>query len=133
MVIRRGRRRSTLEIGAPVVFGRSGLRSRAGGGKEVQGACPLARVWGRECPTRGGRLVETVPPLQHDPNRAEDLLKVDCDEEGVGGDDAADAPRYLVATKGAQFPRGNCGGCDVINRGRIWKGVAKRFPRSRGF
>jgi len=27
------------------------------------------------------------------------VLKVDADEEGVGGDDAADALRYLVATK----------------------------------
>jgi hypothetical protein len=37
--------------------------------------------------------------LQHDPNRPEDVLKVDADEEGVGGDDCADALRYLVATK----------------------------------
>jgi len=37
--------------------------------------------------------------VQHDPNRPEDVLKVDADEEGVGGDDAADALRYLVATK----------------------------------
>jgi len=46
-----------------------------------------------------GRLVETLPALQHDPNRPEDVLKVDADEDGVGGDDAADALRYLVATK----------------------------------
>lgn len=45
------------------------------------------------------RLVETIPTLQHDPNRPEDVLKVDADEEGVGGDDAADCLRYLVATK----------------------------------
>ena len=37
--------------------------------------------------------------MQHDPNRPEDVLKVDADEEGVGGDDAADALRYLIATK----------------------------------
>lgn len=49
---------------------------------------------------RCGRLVETLPSLQHDPNRPEDVLKVDADEDGVGGDDAADALRYLVATKG---------------------------------
>ncbi len=48
---------------------------------------------------RCGRLVETLPGLQHDPNRPEDVLKVDADEDGVGGDDAADALRYLVATK----------------------------------
>ncbi|HWI57994.1 MAG TPA: terminase family protein [Bacillota bacterium] len=49
---------------------------------------------------RCARLVETLPNLQHDPNRPEDVLKVDADEDGVGGDDAADALRYLVATKG---------------------------------
>jgi hypothetical protein len=35
---------------------------------------------------RCGRLVETVPAMQHDPHRPEDVLKVDCDEEGVGGE-----------------------------------------------
>ena len=48
---------------------------------------------------RCGRLLECLPTLQHDPNRPEDVLKVDADEDGVGGDDAADALRYLVATK----------------------------------
>jgi len=45
------------------------------------------------------RLIETLPTLQHDPNRPEDVLKVDADEDGIGGDDATDALRYLVATK----------------------------------
>jgi hypothetical protein len=48
---------------------------------------------------RCGRLIETLPALQHDPNRPEDVLKVDCDEDGTGGDDCADCLRYLVATK----------------------------------
>jgi len=48
---------------------------------------------------RCGRLLETLPVLQHDPNRPEDVLKVDASEDGIGGDDAADALRYLVATK----------------------------------
>ena len=48
---------------------------------------------------RCGRLLETLPSLQHDPNRPEDVLKVDTDEDGIGGDDAADCLRYLVATK----------------------------------
>jgi phage terminase large subunit len=48
---------------------------------------------------RCGRLIETLPALQHDPNRPEDVLKVDADEDGVGGDDSADCLRYLVATK----------------------------------
>ena len=49
--------------------------------------------------SRCRRLIEALPMLQHDPNRPEDVLKVDADEDGVGGDDAADALRYLVATK----------------------------------
>ena len=48
---------------------------------------------------RCGRLIDCLPSLQHDPNRPEDVLKVDADEDGVGGDDTADALRYLVATK----------------------------------
>jgi hypothetical protein len=48
---------------------------------------------------RCARTVECLPSLQHDPNRPEDVLKVDADEDGVGGDDAADCLRYLVATK----------------------------------
>jgi hypothetical protein len=48
---------------------------------------------------RCGRLLETLPALQHDPNRPEDVLKVDTDEDGIGGDDTADALRYLVATR----------------------------------
>ncbi len=48
---------------------------------------------------RCARLVECLPSLQHDPSRPEDVLKVDADEDGVGGDDCADALRYLIATK----------------------------------
>jgi len=48
---------------------------------------------------RCGRLIECLPSLQHDPNRPEDVLEVDADEDGVGGDDTADFMRYLVATK----------------------------------
>jgi hypothetical protein len=40
-----------------------------------------------------------ISALQNDPNRPEDVLKVDADEDGAGGDDCADALRYLVATK----------------------------------
>lgn len=48
---------------------------------------------------RCARLIETLPILEHDPNRPEDVLKVDCDADGIGGDDAADALRYMIATK----------------------------------
>ena len=64
---------------------------------------PGERRAGRGCSfiERCARLIECLPSLQHDPNRPEDVLKVDADEDGVGGDDAADA-RYLVATKCAR-------------------------------
>jgi phage terminase large subunit len=55
--------------------------------------------------SRCGRLIETLPALQHDPNRPENVLKVDADEEGVGGDDCADCLRYMVATKVPTFVR----------------------------
>ena len=40
------------------------------------------------------RLIETIPALQHNPNKPEDVLKWDVDDEGSGGDDAADCWRY---------------------------------------
>jgi len=45
------------------------------------------------------RLIENLTSLMHDPNRPEDVLKVDVDDDGNGGDDAADALRYALATK----------------------------------
>jgi len=52
---------------------------------------------------RCARLLECLPSLQHDANRPEDVLKVNADEEGIGGDDAADACRYLEAAKGREL------------------------------
>ncbi len=37
--------------------------------------------------------------MQHAPNQPEDVLKVDAGRDGVGGNDAPDALRYLVPTK----------------------------------
>lgn len=48
---------------------------------------------------RCGALIESLPTMQHDPSRPEDVLKVDCDDEGFGGDDDPDGLRYLVASK----------------------------------
>ena len=42
------------------------------------------------------RLIECLPTLEHDPHRPEDVLKVDCDDNGVGGDDPYDCFRYGV-------------------------------------
>jgi len=49
--------------------------------------------------SRCTRLIESLPALQHDPARPEDVLKADTDDDGLGGDDAADAARYLIASK----------------------------------
>ena len=51
--------------------------------------------------TRCVRLLECLPVLEHDPKRPEDVLKVDADDEGNGGDDAYDSARYgLMASTG---------------------------------
>ena len=89
-------------------YARQGLRLRPANMERVHGWAEILERLGdvdggirpklfihRRC----ARLAETLPALQHDPNRPEDVLKVDADEDGVGGDDAADALRYLVATK----------------------------------
>lgn len=41
-------------------------------------------------------LINAIPAMQHDPNRPEDVLKVDIDDDGNGGDDCYDAFRYGV-------------------------------------
>lgn len=40
------------------------------------------------------KLIECLPALQHNPNKPEDVLKWDVDEEGLGGDDPGDSLRY---------------------------------------
>src|SRR6267378_2743330 len=92
-------------------YGREGITLRPANTDRVNGWAEVLQRFGdlaadAKIPARlfihkrCGRLIETLPALQHDPNRPEDVLKVDADEDGVGGDDAADALRFLVATKG---------------------------------
>jgi hypothetical protein len=52
---------------------------------------------------RYGWLLEVLHALQNDSNRPEDVLKADADEDGIGGDDATDALRYLVPTKAREI------------------------------
>ena len=75
-------------------------------GSRVEGAHELARrlgnrargiapSWliGEDCP----RLIATLPYLEADPHRPEDVRKVDCDgATGEGGDDFYDAARYGI-------------------------------------
>jgi hypothetical protein len=89
-------------------YGRQGLALRAANMDRVNGWAEVLHRLGDPDegvkPTlfihrRCKRLLECLPALQHDPHRPEDVLKVDADDDGVGGDDAADTLRYLVATK----------------------------------
>lgn len=45
---------------------------------------------------RCGRLIDQLPAMEHDPHRPEDVLKVDVDDDGDGGDDAYDSLRYGI-------------------------------------
>ena len=89
-------------------YEKQGIRLRAANMDRLNGWAELMQGFGDPengvKPTlfihaRCKRLVETLPALQHDPNRPEDVLKVDADEDGIGGDDAADALRYMVASR----------------------------------
>jgi hypothetical protein len=40
------------------------------------------------------RTIATIPALAHDPNRPEDVKKIDADHDGTGGDDCYDMLRY---------------------------------------
>lgn len=53
-------------------------------------------------------MIETIPAMEHDPHRVEDVLKVDADAEGKNGDDPYDSARYGV------MEEANTGGDGVI-------------------
>lgn len=84
-------------LGMALTAAQTGPGSRVGGahyisallGNVERGKLPRWFVT-RNC----ARLIETMPLLERDPNRPEDVLKVDMDEGGEGGDDAYDAARY---------------------------------------
>jgi len=58
-------------------------------GDPDNGIAPRIKIFNR-C----GHLIECVPMLQHSPRYPEDVLKVNANEEGLGGDDAYDSVRY---------------------------------------
>lgn len=86
-----------------------GIRLTRANDDRVSGAAFLLKLLGREADTKNNvaaiapqieiderckMLIENIPTLQHDPHRPEDVLKVDIDDDGNGGDDAYDACRY---------------------------------------
>ncbi len=50
---------------------------------------------------RCANTIEQIPAMQHDPLRPEDVLKVDVDEDGIGGDDYYDMCRYGLMARAA--------------------------------
>lgn len=90
-------------------YGDLGFILSAAQNDRVNGAAKLLQMLGDDeqdieqkvfiserCP----RLIECIPSLEHDPNRPEDVLKVDVDEDGNGGDDPYDAARYGLMEAG---------------------------------
>ncbi len=60
-------------------------------GDPERGRPPTWFVFGANCP----KLVECIPAMVHNPNKPDDVLKVDADvDTGEGGDDPYDAVRY---------------------------------------
>lgn len=85
------------ELGVKLTAAEMGPGSRVGGahhlqkllGKPERNIPPGWRIT-EKCP----RLIDTLPYLEVDPNNAEDVLKVNADDKGEGGDDPYDAARY---------------------------------------
>ena len=88
-------------------YGRHGLPLRQANTQRVAGWAALASALGdpgsavqpklfihASCT----RLIQAIPALQQDPSKPEDVMRELPDEDGSGGDDAAEALRYLVAT-----------------------------------
>lgn len=84
-----------------------GIRLTRANDDRVNGAAYLLKLLGRiesatetpiapqlEISEKCVKLIDNIPTLQHDPHRPEDVLKVDIDEDGNGGDDPYDACRY---------------------------------------
>ena len=89
-----------------------GIKLEAANDDRINGAGTLLDLMGDadaglppkwEISERCARLIECLPALQHDPKNPEDVLKVDADEEGEGGDDSYDSCRYgLMVPKPTQ-------------------------------
>lgn len=80
-------------------------RAETSPGSRVAGALHMAKLLGsRErridpkwyVTSRCKRLRECLPYLERDPHNAEDVLKVNADEHGGGGDDPYDGARYGI-------------------------------------
>ena len=91
-------------------YNKLGIRLKKANVARVEGAAKLARMLGSEGDENGRveiaptlyffstctHLIEQMQRMESDPNRPEDVKKVNADEEGRGGDDAYDAGRYGI-------------------------------------
>ena len=82
--------------------------------------------------SRCTRLIDCLPSLQHDPHRPEDVLKIDVDENGNGGDDPYDTLRYGLMTRAApQQSQPYAGGSRPQLKKYVYRrGPTKRRPRA---
>jgi phage terminase large subunit len=69
--------------------------------------------------SRCARLIDCLPALQHDPHRPEDVDKVDCGDDGLGGDDFYDSLRYSIMHAAAK-PRAFTFGADPFGEEVRW-------------
>jgi hypothetical protein len=69
------------------VSGAAEMRNRLG--NPAKGIAPTWQIW-KTCP----RLIACIPRMVADPKRLEDVLKVNADRNGNGGDDEYDDARY---------------------------------------
>lgn len=63
-------------------------------GDEERGTLCTVRI-AKRC----ARLIDCLPMMLSNPNDPEDVLKIDCDEDGEGGDDPYDASRYGIVDR----------------------------------
>lgn len=101
-------RRGNSEQTIAEQYAAEGFSLAAANDDRVNGAAEVLRLLGdeRQAPRlfvfeRCRYLIECLPALEHDPHRPEDVLKVDIDEDGNGGDDPYDALRYGVMARPA--------------------------------
>lgn len=89
-----------------------GIKLTRANADRVNGAAFLLKLLGRpgsatekeippqiEISSRCTKLIDNIPELQHDPHRPEDVLKVDIDDDGNGGDDPYDSCRYGIMAR----------------------------------
>lgn len=85
-----------------------GIELVAANDDRINGWAELLKLFGNpeknkppmiEISERCVNLIQCIPALQHNPNRPEDVLKMNVNDEGEGGDDEADCLRYGVMAR----------------------------------